>query len=114
MLAPVGQHAAGEDARGFAGADVAGERPAGRDLADHAQMRGRARDVGGAHRIAVHGGDVLRRLGAPRREIFGQHAAFGVVERHLLGRRAARRLRSTCASASATGSSAMSALLSRR
>ena len=50
------------------------------------QRAGALRHVGGAHRIAVHGGDVVRRLGAPRREVRGEHAAFGFGERHVLAR----------------------------
>ena len=62
------------------------ERMAGRDLADHLERRRRAGDVGGAHRIAVHGGDGGRRLGAQRGEIVGEHAAMRVVERHAFAR----------------------------
>ncbi len=42
------------------------ERMAGRDLADQPQPRRHARDVGGAHRVAVHRRDVGRRLRAQR------------------------------------------------
>src|SRR5437879_8648635 len=38
------------------------------------------------YRIAVHGGDVGRRLGAARREIGGEHPPMGVGERYGLGR----------------------------
>ncbi len=44
------------------------------------------RDIGGAHRIAVHRRHVGRRLGAQRRDIGGQHAAFGFDERRVLAR----------------------------
>jgi hypothetical protein len=76
-VASCGQDAAGENARGFAGIDAAGEWPPRRDLADQLEPRGRARHVLGAHRIAVHGGDIFRRLRAERAEVFGEDAAFG-------------------------------------
>ena len=79
-------HAAGEDARGLSGADLAVERPARRDLADQLQRRRHLRDIGGAHRIAVHRRHVGRRLGAQRRDIGGQHAAFGFDQRRVLAR----------------------------
>ena len=68
------------------GSDLAVEGMAGGDLADHRQRRRRLRDIGGAHGIAVHGGDGGRRLRAQRRQILGQHAAERLVERRPLGR----------------------------
>ena len=86
VSAPGGTHAAGEDARRFAGADRALERMPGGDFADELEPRRRGRDIGGAHRIAVHGGDVGRRLRAQRREVGGEHAAVRVRERRGFGR----------------------------
>ena len=51
------------------GSDRCGKRPAGRHFADDMKARRRLRDVGGAHRIAVHRRDIRRRLGAQRLEI---------------------------------------------
>ena len=61
--------AAGEDARGLAGAHLALERMAGRDLARDLERHRHARHIGGAHRIAVHGGEIGRRLRAQRRDV---------------------------------------------
>ena len=84
----VGDDAAGEDPRGLAGAQRPVERPAGRDLADHLELRPDRRGVGRAHRIAVHRRHRLRRLGAQRRDVARQHAVVGRIERdHLLGQR---------------------------
>ena len=51
-------------------------------------LRSRRRcSVGGANRIAVHGGGGEGRLGAPRRQIGGEHAAGRFRQRHRLGRK---------------------------
>jgi hypothetical protein len=81
----VGQHAAGENARGFAWTDRVGEGPAGRDFADDFQAHRRRRDVACAHRVAVHRGKIRRRLGAARFDIPGQDAAVGIGERNVFG-----------------------------
>ena len=65
------------------------ERPAGGNLADDFQAHRSVGHVGRAHGITVHGGNIRRRLGAQRFEIVGQHAAVGLVERHLVGRQRA-------------------------
>ncbi len=70
----------------LSGADTAGERPAGGNLADDLQAYGGGSHVGGTHGVTVHGRDIGRRLGAQRFEIVGQHAAVGFLERHLVGR----------------------------
>ena len=67
------------------------ERMAGRDLADQSEPRRRGGDVGGAHRVAVHGGDRGGRLGAQRREIGGEHAAVRLRERDVSRTAAAAR-----------------------
>ncbi len=85
-IAAFRQHAAGEDARGLARLECRGQRPAGRHLADELQACGRRGDVLAAHRVAVHGGDIVRRLGAACGEILGEHAAFRLGERHALDR----------------------------
>ena len=85
-----GRHkAAGENARRLSGADTAGERPAGGNLADDLQAYRGVGHVGRAHGVTVHGRDIGRRLGAQRFEIVGQHAAVGFRERHLVGRQRA-------------------------
>ena len=87
-IGAVRDHAAGEDPHRFAGADLALERAAGRDLADHLQPRGEIGGIGRAHRIAVHRRHRLRRLRSPRRDVARQHAMIGSVERdHFLGQR---------------------------
>ena len=83
-------HAAGEDARGLARFHFAVERMAGGDFADQLQLDRRLRHVGGAHRIAVHGGDRVGRLRAQRGEVLGEHAAERVVERNRLRRQRVR------------------------
>ncbi len=75
------QHPAGEDARGFAGADRAFERMSGRDLADDVEARRHAGDVGGAHGIAVHRRHVGRGLRAQGGKVVGQHAAVRFLQR---------------------------------
>ena len=82
-----GRHeAAGEDAGGFAGADLGRKRPAGGNFADDFQAGRGGSDIAGAHRVTVHGRDIGRRLGAARFEIESENAAGGLVERHLFGR----------------------------
>ena len=71
----------GEAARIFTGADGFVERPAGRDLANHFELRRRARGIGGAHRIAVHRRHRLRRLGAQGGEVARQHPVVRRVKR---------------------------------
>ena len=53
-IGPGRHHSAGEDAGGLAGADAAGKRPSGRDLADQFQFGTAAGHVRGADRITVH------------------------------------------------------------
>ena len=81
-----GDHAAGEDTRRFTAADGARKRPPGGDFADDFQAHRHARHIGGAHGIAVHGGHVGGRLGAPRLQWKGKDAAIGVGERRFFGR----------------------------
>ena len=80
------QHAAGEDARRLAGADACPANGWPAATSPISLSRAGTRDVGGAHRIAVHGGDVGGRLRAQRREIGGEHAAVRLGERRGLGR----------------------------
>ncbi len=65
-------------------ADAAAESAAGGGFADDGERRRRLSRVGGAERIAVHGGIGEGRLGAQRRKIARQHAAVGGLERHPL------------------------------
>jgi hypothetical protein len=81
----LGHHAACEDTHRLAGSEHAGERFAGRRLADHAQARRRARNVGGAHRVTVHGRGVERRLGAQRGKRRGQDTVGAVGDRQGFG-----------------------------
>ena len=78
------QHTAGKDARGFAGRQRRGEWAAGGDFANHFKSRRRARHIGSAHGVSVHGRHVGRRLGTARLEIVGEHAAVGIGERHFV------------------------------
>ena len=48
---------------------------AGRNFANDFERSGRRRNIAGAHRIAVHGGDCGWRLRAQRGHVFGEHAA---------------------------------------
>ena len=72
--------AAGEDADRLAGADRAIESMAGGSHADYPETRRCACDIGGAHRIAIHGACGKRRLVACRFEIAGGDAAKGAIE----------------------------------
>ena len=84
----VGDHAAGKNPHRFAGAYLARERAAGRDLADHLQPRGEIGGIRCAHRITVHRRHRLRRLRAPCGDVARQHAMKGGVERgHFLRQR---------------------------
>ncbi len=74
---------AGEDADRLARAERRGVAPAGRRLAHHTE---RSRQVGCAHRVAVHGGGGEGRLRAQGDDRLGEHAAAGLGERHGLGR----------------------------
>ena len=105
--------AAGKYARRLAGSDLAVEWLARRDLADHPETGGRPRHIGGAHRIAIHGRDVGRRLGAQRREVGGEHPAMGIDQGACSAGNGAASA-STSARASATESSAMLACSFRR
>jgi hypothetical protein len=79
-----GQGAAGKDAHGLAGADLSVVGAAGRRLSDDAQTGRDLRDVVGAHRIAVHGGDGGRRLGDAGGDVVGEDAAERAQEPNLL------------------------------
>ena len=81
---------AGKDARGFARADAALERMAGRDLADELEPRRHPGDVGGAHGITVHRRDIRGRLRTQRRDVGRQHAPVCLGERRLLTRQRLR------------------------
>jgi hypothetical protein len=67
------------------------ESGAGRDFGDDAQVGRHLFDIGGTHRIAVHRRHREGRLGAARRDIFGQHPADRVGDRHLFGRQGFQR-----------------------
>ena len=86
-----GQRRAGEDARGLALAKHPAKPGPGRDFGDDAQRCRHRRDIGGAHGIAVHRRGGEGRLGAARGEVFGQHAAHRVGNRHLLSRQGLER-----------------------
>ncbi len=75
-----GQQRAGENARGLAGLEAAVERAAGGGGADQLERRGLG-EIGGARRVAVHGRQIGRRLGAAGRQRFGQHAAVRFTDR---------------------------------
>jgi hypothetical protein len=76
-------YAAGKDARRFAALKLPRERPAGGNLADDLQLHRRVGCVGGAYGVAVHGGNIRRRLRAPRRKRIGKDAALGIAKRDL-------------------------------
>ncbi len=75
---------AGEDADGFAGRHFAGKGTPGSRHADDLD-RGAKGGIGGAKRIAVHGGSREGRLGALSRQIFGEHAAGRFRQRYCFG-----------------------------
>ena len=85
-IGTVGHHPAGENARRFARTDGAGKRPSGGDLADDFQAHRGVRHIAGAHGVAVHGGDVGRRLGAAGFQRINQDAASGLGKRDFFGR----------------------------
>ena len=87
--APWRDDAAGEQAHGLAGADAAVERVAGGGGADRRVSVALQRAVGGAQRVAVHGGDVGRRLGQARDHRGGGDAVPGLGQRDDLRRRRA-------------------------
>ncbi len=86
----IGHHAAGEDTRGLSGADRAVERMACRDFADQRQRHRRLRDIFGAHRVAVHRRDRVRRLRAQGGHVGGQHTAARFVQGDILRRQRRR------------------------
>ena len=83
-IGAIRDHAAGEDPHRFASADLALERAAGRNLADHLQPRGEVGGIRRAHRIAVHRRHRLRRLRPPCRNVMCQRTMIGGIERHHL------------------------------
>ena len=92
-IGALGQGAAGEDTHRLArlhGAVVRG--PGGRP-ADHRKAHGHARHIGRAHRVAVHGGDVLGWLGDPGGHVLGEHPAERLGQTHGLGRQGPERRR---------------------
>ena len=74
---------------------IAARRTAGRPRPRRASVSvaGRCRHILGAHRVAIHGGDILRRLRAAAPRGLGEHAALGFCERQRARPAAARRLR---------------------
>ena len=79
--APGGNRRAGHDLDRLPGGDFAGEPLAGAHLADDFQL---ARQIDGAHRVAVADGARQRRGIAVGRDIFRQHAPGGLRKRNLL------------------------------
>ncbi len=65
---------AGRDAHRLAGADASREAVPGGRFADDGQRGREGRDIGGAHRVAVHHGRIERRLRQERRERESQRA----------------------------------------
>ncbi len=84
----LGHRRAGEDARGFARADLAVKPFASDRRADEPQPRA-GLGVGGAHRVAIHRGGGEGRLGTPGGQRRGKHAVDRLRERHGLGLRSA-------------------------
>ena len=72
--------ATGEDARGLTLVHAAREWMSGCDLADDFERHRNTRHVGRADRVAVHGGEIGRRLGAQRYHVGGEHAAVRIIE----------------------------------
>ena len=81
----VGKGCAGKDAHRVAGTDAARVRPAGRTFPGEFQIAGNARDVGGAHRIAVHGGRVEGGMRQGGREIVRECAPRRLEQGDLFG-----------------------------
>ena len=77
---------AGEDAGGFAGADMSAKPGPGRHLGDDAQLDRDRGQILGAHRVAVHRRYREGRLRPAGGHILGQNAAEGVGDRDLLER----------------------------
>ena len=89
----LGHRRAGEDAHRLPGPTTpSNARPAADSPITSGQGR-LGRRIGGAQRIAVHGGIGERRLGAQRRDVAREHAAVGGFERERVPRRAAARRR---------------------
>ena len=80
------QRAAGEDAHGLARPERPLEAAARGRLADQAQLGAAAGQVGGAHRVAVHRRDRLRRLIARGDQVLRQDPAMGGRQMDPLGR----------------------------
>ncbi len=77
---------AGEDPHRVARTDLAVEVRSRGHRAGAPQGRGHARDVGGAHRPAVHRRHGGRRLGDARTHVLGEHAAEASGQQDVLGR----------------------------
>ena len=54
-------------------------------MADHFEPHRQIAEIGRSRGIAVHRRGRKGRLGAPRRDVLGQHTAHGLRQRHLLG-----------------------------
>ena len=89
----VGDGGAGEDPHRLPGPEQPVGRVPGRHLRHHGQGDGRAGDVGGPHRVAVHGGVGERRDGLGRHHVVRQHETRRLGERARSPGRAARSVR---------------------
>ena len=77
---------AGEDAGGFAGADMPAKPGPGRHFGDDPQFDRDRGQILGAHRVAVHRRYRERRLRPAGSQILGQNAADRIDDRDLLER----------------------------
>jgi len=76
---------AGEDTHGLASPDAACEAVPRLRFPDHGQACVRIAGVGRAHRIAVHGGGIERRLRQLGDHVLRKHAAGRIEEPYALG-----------------------------
>ena len=84
-VGPFRDRCAGEDAHGLALADRPCVSLAGGRGADHREPRGEGGHILRAHRVAIHGRGVERRLGPQRRKRPGENAPVSLRDRHAFG-----------------------------
>ena len=80
----LGNRRAGEYPHALSGADRAGKTVAGGGDADDPELRGNARDIGRAHRVAVHGRRGEGRLRAQRLHRHRQNTAGRFIQPDVL------------------------------
>ena len=81
-IGPIGYRAAGKDAQRLTLLEEARKRCPGRRFADEPQLERRCGHIGRPDRIAVHGREIVRRLGTSRHDRIGEHAAQSLGQGH--------------------------------